>query len=114
MHNLWIRQHNTLVERLKRINPHWNPEQLYQEARKIGNFLNKNCFILNSNLSKFLIRQLVGAQMQSITFRSWLPKILGPTGMKMLGEYRKYDPLVDSATINEFATAAFRLAKIIF
>jgi hypothetical protein len=57
MHNLWIRQHNTLVEKLKRINPHWNPEQLYQEARKIGYLFNKNCLIFNLNLNLFLIPQ---------------------------------------------------------
>ena len=87
MHNLWIRQHNTLVEKLKHINHHWNAEQLYQEARKI-----------------------VGAQMQIITFESWLPKILGPIGMKMLGDDKTYDPKTDSSVSNEFATAAFRLA----
>ena len=85
MHNLWIRQHNTLVDKLKRVNPHWHSEQLFQEARKI-----------------------VGAQMQVITFESWLPKILGPVGMEMLGKYSKYEPNVDSTVSNEFATAAFR------
>ncbi len=50
----------------------------------------------------------MGAQLQSITFRSWLPKILGQTGMKKLGEYKKYDPSVDVTVSNEFATAAFR------
>lgn len=84
-HNLWIRQHNNLVDKLKRINPHWGGEQLYQEARKI-----------------------VGAQMQIITFEHWLPYILGPTGMKKLGKYAKYQPDVDSTISNEFATAGFR------
>jgi peroxidase len=85
MHNLWLRQHNRLVDMLKRVNPKWSAEQLYQEARKI-----------------------VGAQMQVITYQDWLPIILGPVGMKMLGKYKKYDPKVDPTVTNEFATAAFR------
>ena len=85
MHNLWIRQHNTLVDKLRRINPQWGPEQMYQETRKI-----------------------VGAQMQIITYEHWLPYILGPRGMKMLGKYEKYNPNVDPTISNEFATAAFR------
>jgi peroxidase len=30
MHNLWVRQHNTLVDKLKKVNPKWSAEQLYQ------------------------------------------------------------------------------------
>ena len=85
MHNLWVRQHNTVVDGLKRVNPNWLPEQLYQEARKI-----------------------VGAQMQFITYEVWLPYILGPKGMQMLGKFERYDENVDPTISNEFATAAFR------
>lgn len=85
MHNLWIRQHNTIVDKLKRVNPHWLPEQLFQESRKI-----------------------VGAQMQIITYETWLPYIFGPKGMRMLGKWERYDENVDPTIANEFATAAFR------
>lgn len=84
-HNLWVRQHNTIVDKLAAVNPHWQPEQLYQEARKI-----------------------VGAQMQIITYDAWLPHILGPIGMQKLGKYERYDETVNPTVSNEFATAAFR------
>ena len=85
MHNVWVRQHNRLAAKLQEINPHWSSEQIYQETRKI-----------------------VGAQMQHISFAHWLPYIFGPIGMKKLGEFKGYNPNVDSTISNEFATAAFR------
>ncbi|XP_019638523.1 PREDICTED: thyroid peroxidase-like isoform X1 [Branchiostoma belcheri] len=84
-HTIWLREHNRLARELKRINPHWNGEQIYQEARKI-----------------------VGSEMQHITFAEYLPKILGPRGMDQMGDYTGYDPNVNPSTRNEFATAAFR------
>ncbi|XP_066271451.1 eosinophil peroxidase-like [Branchiostoma lanceolatum] len=84
-HTIWVREHNRLARELKRINLHWNGEQIYQEARKI-----------------------VGSEMQHITFTEYLPKILGPIGMDQMGEYTGYDPNVNPSTRNEFATAAFR------
>lgn len=88
MHNVWVRQHNKIVDGLRRVNPDWQPEQLYQEARKI-----------------------VAAQMQIITYEHWLPHILGPKGMSMLGKWQRYDDNVDSTISNEFATAAFRQSR---
>lgn len=85
MHTVWFREHNRLAEELSKINPQWNGDRLYQEARKI-----------------------VGAKLQHITYEHWLPKILGPKGMEMLGPYKGYDPLVDATISNEFATAALR------
>ncbi len=33
-------------------------------------------------------RKIVGAEMQVITYQSWLPAILGKQGMDMLGKYQ--------------------------
>ncbi|KAG7465745.1 hypothetical protein MATL_G00156750 [Megalops atlanticus] len=85
MHTLWFREHNRVASELLRLNPHWDGDTIYHEARKI-----------------------VGAQMQHITYSHWLPKILGEVGLKMLGEYRGYDPNVNAGVLNAFATAAFR------
>ncbi|XP_069777626.1 peroxidasin homolog isoform X1 [Narcine bancroftii] len=85
MHTLWYREHNRIATELLRLNPHWDGDTIYHEARKI-----------------------VGALMQHITYKHWLPKILGDVGMKMMGPYTNYDPNVNGGILNAFATAAFR------
>uniref|UniRef100_A0A8B9I269 Peroxidasin n=1 Tax=Astyanax mexicanus TaxID=7994 RepID=A0A8B9I269_ASTMX len=85
MHTVWFREHNRIAAELLRLNPHWDGDTIYHEARKI-----------------------VGAQMQHITYSHWLPKILGEAGMKIMGDYHGYDPNVNAGIFNAFATAAFR------
>ena len=86
MHTLWFREHNRLARELKKINPFWNDERLFQEARRI-----------------------VGALLQKITYVDYLPKVMGPTAFnQLIGEYLGYDPRVDPAIPNSFATAAYR------
>uniref|UniRef100_A0A3P8UDY7 Peroxidasin n=1 Tax=Cynoglossus semilaevis TaxID=244447 RepID=A0A3P8UDY7_CYNSE len=85
MHTVWFREHNRIATELLRLNPHWDGDTIYHEARKI-----------------------VGAQMQHITYSHWLPKILGEAGVKMMGPYTGYDPNINAAIFNAFATAAFR------
>ncbi|XP_071446700.1 peroxidasin homolog [Hetaerina americana] len=85
MHTLWLREHNRLAAGLRQLNPSWDGETIYQEARKI-----------------------VGATMQHITYSHWLPHIVGPSGMEMLGSYAGYDPTVEATISNAFATAALR------
>ncbi|XP_032526637.1 peroxidasin [Danaus plexippus] len=90
MHTIWMREHNRIATELKAINPFWDGEKLYQEARKI-----------------------VGAQMQVITYEQWLPLILGPEGYEQLGKYKEYDPNLNPSVSNVFATAALRFGHSI-
>lgn len=54
MHTIWMRQHNKLARELGALNPGWDDEVIFQEARRI-----------------------VAAQMQHITYHEYLPIILG-------------------------------------
>ncbi|KAL5280951.1 PXDN family protein [Megaselia abdita] len=85
MHTIWMREHNRIASQLKKMNKHWSGDTIYNEARKI-----------------------VGAQMQHVTYKQWLPIILGSKGMEMLGEYKGYNPNLNPSIANEFATAALR------
>lgn len=85
MHTLWVREHNRLADGLRTLNPHWSGDRIFHEARKI-----------------------VGGCMQAITYRVWLPIILGPKGMQLLGPYNGYDGQVNPTISNAFATAAMR------
>ena len=90
MHTIWMREHNRIAAEFRHINPHWDGDTIYYEARKV-----------------------VGAEMQHITYKHWLPLIVGESGMAMLGEYKGYDPTINPSIANEFATAALRFGHTI-
>ncbi|XP_030051017.1 thyroid peroxidase [Microcaecilia unicolor] len=86
LHTLWLREHNRLAKELKKLNPFWSSETVYQEARKI-----------------------VGALHQIITLRDYIPKIIGPVAVNQyIGQYQGYDSTVNPTISNVFSTAAFR------
>uniref|UniRef100_A0A8C6SLF0 Myeloid-specific peroxidase n=1 Tax=Neogobius melanostomus TaxID=47308 RepID=A0A8C6SLF0_9GOBI len=90
LHTLFVREHNRVARALKRINPQWDSETLYQESRKI-----------------------LGAYTQVFVFRDYLPHIVGPDTMRrLLGPYPGYNPRVDPSISNVFATAAYRFAHL--
>ncbi|KAM6164454.1 eosinophil peroxidase [Rhynchocyon petersi] len=85
LHTLFMREHNRLATELRRLNPRWTGDKLYNEARKI-----------------------VGAMVQIITYRDYLPLVLGRArARRTLGPYRGYCSNVDPQVSNVF-TLAFR------
>ncbi|XP_012525162.1 peroxidase isoform X1 [Monomorium pharaonis] len=92
MHTLLAREHNRLAKALAIVNPHWDDEILFQEARRI-----------------------VIAEIQHITYNEFLPILLGKNVMEKFGlllEKEKYwdgyDPNINPGVIDAFAAAAFR------
>ncbi|XP_017753123.1 PREDICTED: peroxidase-like isoform X3 [Eufriesea mexicana] len=91
MHTIWHREHNKIANKLAKLNPHWSDEMLYQEARRI-----------------------VIAEIQHITYKEWLPILLGKrytraVGLTVGNSYNRiYNSEDDPAVSNEVATAALR------
>ena len=79
MHTLWVREHNRIAKELKKINPSWNEEKLYQNARKI-----------------------VGGMIQHIVYTEWLPSVI------RMKPYRGYNSRTNPSIVNAFSAAAFR------
>ena len=85
LHTIWMREHNRIATVLSELNPYWDDDRLFQEARKI-----------------------VGAELQHITYTEFLPKVLGSESMKSLSEYVSYDFDQDASILNGFAAGAYR------
>ncbi|OWF44553.1 Peroxidase-like protein [Mizuhopecten yessoensis] len=92
LHVIFAREHNKLARGLQFVNPHWDDERLFQEARRI-----------------------LGAELQHIAFFEYLPFVLGNDVMRKFGltpaargHREVYDPTVDPSTTSAFSTAAFR------
>ncbi|XP_043228244.1 peroxidase-like [Amphibalanus amphitrite] len=92
LHTLWLREHNRVAGRLQRYCPAWDDETLFQESRR-----------------------LVAAMLQHVTYREWVPLVVGPRlaarhGLQPLqeGYFSDYSPDVDATIANVFATGAMR------
>lgn len=82
IHSLFVREHNRLTDLLAAADPGLDDEALYQWARKI-----------------------VGAQMQAITYREFLPALMGDAAPRAEDYvYADIDPSITTA----LSTAAFR------
>ncbi|XP_008933585.1 PREDICTED: lactoperoxidase-like, partial [Merops nubicus] len=82
LHTLFLREHNRLVTELRKLNPHWDGEKLYQEGRKIVVAIN-----------------------QIITYRDYLPLLLAEETSKWIPSYSGYKENVDPRVSNVFSLA---------
>lgn len=83
MHTVFVREHNYWAQLFRQSQPYLNDEGIYQRARAI-----------------------VAAEMQIITYRDFLPALLGKNP---LAPYRGYRPQVNAGIANVFSGAAFRV-----
>jgi len=82
VHTLMVREHNRIVGVLREEDELLSGDDLYERARAI-----------------------VGAELQVITYREFLPVLLGPDALTL---YSGYNPTVDPGISNVFSTAAYR------
>ncbi|XP_065315418.1 lactoperoxidase-like [Gordionus sp. m RMFG-2023] len=92
IHTLFVREHNRIAQGLQKVNPRWEDERLYQEARKI-----------------------LGAVIQHICFKEFLPILIGQNNLekyslelKDTGYFIGYNSETDASVDHGFVTAAFR------
>ncbi|XP_063866938.1 heme peroxidase 2-like [Scylla paramamosain] len=89
LHTLMMREHNRVAGELKRLNKHWNDEQLFQNARRIVTAIN-----------------------QHVTYNEWLPRVLGWNAVNLYelnllpeGYSEDYDAYCNPTVLNEFGIA---------
>ncbi|KAA0193393.1 hypothetical protein HAZT_HAZT002937, partial [Hyalella azteca] len=96
LHVLFMRVHNAVAAQLASLNPGWSSDRVYQESRRV-----------------------VGALLQQVVYREFLPVVLGSAPMDHFrlwlqseGYYHGYNETVDPTTPNVFAAAAFRKVNV--
>ncbi|XP_012281490.1 peroxidasin-like protein [Orussus abietinus] len=97
MHVLFLREHNRVAKQLEQLNPHWDDDRLYQEARRV-----------------------VIAEMQHITYNEYLPVVLGENALDRYqlrlntgGLSDRYDSRVDASLSNAGASAGLFFAAVL-
>lgn len=83
IHTLFVREHNRIAAAIAASHPGTTDEQIYQQTRRI-----------------------VTAEVQVITYREFLPALLGPNALR---RYNGYNPNVNPGIATEFSTAAYRI-----
>jgi peroxidase len=82
--SLFVRSHNEIADKLAVVNPGWDEERLFQEARR-------------ANIAVY----------QRLLYKEWLPLLIGEEAARRLDNI-VFNPDTDASTLNEFSNAAFR------
>ena len=96
LHVLFQREHNRIAKELAKLNPSWNNDKLYREAKKVNTAIYQH-IIYNEYLTATVGDQLLQALDLAVKFDDNDPFI------------KKYIPTVIGGVTNEFTAAAFRL-----
>jgi hypothetical protein len=83
IHALFVREHNQIAAAIAAANPPLSDEKIFQMTRRI-----------------------IAGELQVITYREFLPALLGPNALR---PYSGYKDDVNSGIATEFSTAAFRI-----
>ncbi|MEM6572143.1 MAG: peroxidase family protein, partial [Planctomycetota bacterium] len=118
MHVVFVREHNLWADRIRKADLEWFERSGLavgtrgDGGRGGGRTLSRGALAqrsakpLTGDEIYELARAIVSAELQVITYREWLPLLLGPGALPAESVYR---PDLDATISNEFATAAFRL-----
>ncbi|QDV05057.1 peroxidase [Planctomycetes bacterium Poly30] len=126
MHTLFVREHNHWADRIAEEDRQWRMSQMQGGGQSgglneghggnggggNGRALTRDGFragsapALTGDQIYELARAIVSAELQIITYREWLPLLLGASAPGLDSVYR---PELDGTISNEFATAAFRI-----
>jgi peroxidase len=97
LQTVFLREHNRLARIFSRMNPHWDDQTLYEEARRV-----------------------VSAQIQHITYNEYLPLVLPRSVLAQFdlllkpdGFSLSYDMSLEPNILNEFAAAAYRFHSMV-
>ena len=82
MHTLFVREHNRWAKRIKKMRPYYSGDDIYQMARR-----------------------MVIAEIQVITYKEFLPALIGPNAIAPYRGYKRGDPTI----AGEFSGGAYRL-----
>lgn len=85
MHTIWLREHNRIASTLRRNNAQLSSDQIFQTTRNI-----------------------IIAMIQKITYKDYLPILLGDRFPDLVPAYSGYNSDVNPNIPNAFATAAYR------
>lgn len=109
-HVLFVREHNRLAADISERLEAGESGLVAQYQSFKGEYLNQNGVTHADKVKDEYLyqaaRKVIGAKIQIITYKEFLPLLIGDT---LLDDYEGYQPYINPAVSNEFANAAYRL-----
>ncbi|KAG1713918.1 Chorion peroxidase [Nymphon striatum] len=119
LHTVFLRAHNNIAKEIKSLKPSWNPTKIFQETSLSTGALAPTEVakgLMNAyDIGELACRKIIGAMVQSITYREYVPLVVGTAAMSKydltvgnVPDSTIYNAKINPAIRNSFTTAAFR------